>query len=90
MENKILYDKIFHYFKNRIEPKDYDFYVMTCMLCKEYGLAEELVKFIEDNNVTEQSKIYDWLFGEENGHIEYVDEDEEDEKRFSFLSEKLR
>ncbi len=65
----------------RIVPDDKDTALMYGLVSGHFGLAEELVDFIEKNNVTEEDDIHRWLF--EEGRIdmtplEAVDDEEGD------------
>ena len=65
---------------HRIVPDDADFRVYIGLLCRQEGVVEELVDYIEANNVKTKEEICLWLFGSENEADFYKDIEEEKEE----------
>ncbi len=47
-----------------LEDGDADFRVLCGMTCRDEGLTEELVEYMESNRITKRGEVYRWLFGE--------------------------
>ena len=43
---------------------DNDFGLLVCLTCRDENLTEELVEYIEKNNVAHVDDVDVWLFGE--------------------------
>jgi len=67
-------------FLHKIIPDDADFRVYVGLLCRQEGVVEELVGYIESNNVKTKEEICLWLFGSENEADFYKDMEEEEEE----------
>ena len=47
-----------------MEGIDNDFGLLVCLTCRDENLTEELVEYIEKNNITHVDEVDAWLFGE--------------------------
>jgi len=67
----------------RIIPDDKDTALLYGLVSGYAGLTEELVDYIEENNITDENDIHRWLFEEgriDVGPTEVTDNDYEEDK----------